>query len=187
MSRRGSIVASATYRPPLAWDIFSVPVVPEKGTTDDEELLTDDVSYNHNCRPIPAPALKALVARKPELAAACTADDIEHGRATGLVFVSERDRGLETLHVALRFNGKVKVVSLGDIYGAEAFGGVRMEDTGGFCGGGGADDDPSIVYISTKTVVEKQRTPWTVVYRTNLRTGETKRLTPDGKYITPEA
>lgn len=180
MDHRGSIVATATYRPPLAWDIFSVPVVPEKGTTDDEELLTDGVSYNHNCRPIPAPALKALVARKPDLAGDVTADDIEQGRATGLVFVSERERGLETLHVALRCNGKVKVVSLADIYGAEAFGGVRMEDTGGFCCGA---DGPSIVYVSTKAVVEKRRVPWTVVYRTNLRTGETERLTPQGTYV----
>jgi hypothetical protein len=186
MSRGGSIVASATYRPPLAWEIFSLPAVPATGTgpTDDEELLSDGVSYNHNCRPIPAPALKALVARKPELATACgnAADDIDLTRATGLVFVSERDRGLETLHVALRCNGKVKVLSLADVYGAEAFGGVRMEDAGGFCCGAADADDPSIVYVSTKAVVEKRRAPWTAVYRTNLRTVETERLTPDGTF-----
>jgi len=182
---RGSIAAFASYRPPCQWDIFSCPIPPTGGGSD-EVHLSDGVSYNHNGRPIPAAALKALIAKKPELAAECgaTADDVDTGRATGLVFVSEREEGLETLHVALRFDGKVKVLSLADIYGADTFGGVRMEDSGCFGGGLAPDaaDDPCIVYVSTKKPVEKRRTPWTVVYRTNLRTGETVRLTPDGEY-----
>jgi len=111
-----------------------------------------------------------------------TAADVDEGRATGLVFVSERDDGLETLHVALRFNGKVKVLSLADIYGVDAFGGLRMEDSGCFGGGFAPNADPCIVYVSTKKPAEKRRTPWTVVYRTSLRTGQTEPLTPDGQY-----
>jgi hypothetical protein len=182
---RGSIAAFASYRPPCQWDIFSCPIPPTGGGSD-EVHLSDGVSYNHNGRPIPAAALRALIAKKPELAAECgaTAADVDTGRATGFVFVSEREEGLETLHVALRFDGKVKVLSLADIYGADTFGGVRMEDSG--CFGGGlapnAAEDPCIVYVSTKKPVEKRRTPWTVVYRTNLRTGETETLTPDGEY-----
>ena len=132
------------------------------GGGSDEVHLSDGVSYNHNGRPIPVAALKALIAKKPELAAECgaTADDVDTGRATGLVFVSEREEGLETLHVALRFDGKVavKVLSLADIYGADAFGGVRMEDNSCF-GDGLALDDPCIVYVSTRKPVEKRRTP----------------------------
>ncbi|XP_034606744.1 uncharacterized protein [Setaria viridis] len=182
---RGSIAAVATYRPVVPLDIFSCPIPPSSSDGDNNEIsLTDGVSYNHNCRSIPAVALKALIAKKPELASECgaTADDVDNGRATGLVFVSERDGGLETLHVALRCNGKVKVLSLADIYGADNFGGVRMEDTGGFgTSFVGHYADPSIIYVSTKTRVGVRRTPWTAVYRTNLRTGETKRLTPDGQ------
>jgi len=157
----------------MSVDIFSCPIPPADGGSD-EVHLSDGVSYNHNGRPIPAAALRVLIAKKPELAAECgaTAADVDTGRATGLVFVSEREEGLETLHVALRFDGKVKVLSL-----ADAFGGVRMEDSGCF-GGGLAPDaaaNPCIVYVSTKKPVEKRRTPWTVVYRTNLRTGEMDR------------
>ncbi|KAL6659784.1 hypothetical protein ACP70R_002613 [Stipagrostis hirtigluma subsp. patula] len=182
---RGSIAAFATYRPPCPWDIFSCPN-PPSGEKDEVNLLQSGSSdhYNHNARPIPAAALKALIAKKPELASECgaTADDVDSGRATGLVFVSERENGLETLHVALCFNDKVKVLSLGEIYGADTFGGVRMEDSGCFGGGFAPNADPCIIYVSTKKPAEKRRTPWTVVYRTNLKTGETEQLTPDGQY-----
>ncbi|GJN40484.1 hypothetical protein PR202_gb29699 [Eleusine coracana subsp. coracana] len=181
-SKHGSIAAFTTYRPPLPWDIFSCPIPPS--SDNDEQQLADGISYNYNCRSIPVMALKALIAKKPDLASECgaTADDVEQGRAIGLVFVSERDNGLETLHVALRCNDRVKVLSLAEIYGVDTFGGVRMEDSGCFGGGFTPDSDPSIVYVSTKKVVEKRRTPWTMVYRTNLRTGETEQLTPDGQY-----
>jgi hypothetical protein len=175
---RGCIASFATYRPPLPVDLFSCPVRPS--SPNGEQNLTDGVSYDCNGRPIPA---AALVAKKPELASECDAraEDVEKGHATGITFVSEREDGLETLHVALRFNGVVKVLSLADIYGADTFGGMRMEDSGCF-GGGFAPPtaDLSIVYVSTKEVVEKQRAPWTVVYRTSLRTGDTERLTPQG-------
>jgi hypothetical protein len=178
---RGSIASFATYRPPLPVDLLSCPVPPS--SANGEQNLTDGVSYNCNGRPIPAAAFKLPVAKKPVLASECgaTAEDVEKGHATGIAFVSEREDGLETVHVALRFNGVVKVLSLADIYGADTFGGMRMEDSGYF-GGGFAPPtaDLSIVYVSTKEVVEKQRAPWTVVYRTSLRTGDTERLTPQG-------
>ncbi|KAL6659810.1 hypothetical protein ACP70R_002639 [Stipagrostis hirtigluma subsp. patula] len=174
---RGSIASFATYRPPLQVDMFSVQVQPSLGK--EQPLIDDGDHYNYNGRPIPAAALKAIVARRPELA---TAEDVDSGRATGLVFVSERDSGLETLHVALRLDGKVTVLSLADVYGAGVFGGVRMEDSGCFGGGFAPGADLSIVYVSTKKPVEKRRAPWTVVYRTSLLTGETEQLTPDGQY-----
>ncbi|GJN04352.1 hypothetical protein PR202_ga21895 [Eleusine coracana subsp. coracana] len=179
---RGSIASFATYRPPLPVDLFSCPMTPSSGK--DELHLTDGVSYNYNGRPIPAAALKALVAKKPELASECgaTVGDVDQGRATGLVFVSERETGLETLHVALRFNDKVKVMSLSEIYGPGTFGGVRLEDSGCFGTGLAPNNDPMLVYVSTKQEVTKRRTPWTVVYSTNLRTGQTQRLTTDTQY-----
>lgn len=184
---RGSIAFFATYRPPVPLDIFSCPIPPS--STCDELHLTDGVSYNYNCRPIPPAALKTLL-KRPKLAAegGATDADVDAGRVSGLVFVSERDDSLETLCIALRFNGdnKVKVFSLTDIYGVTEFGGTRLEDSG--CIGGGykvnsRTIDYSLIYISTKEPVEDRRSPWTVVYKTNLRTGKTDRLTPKGNFF----
>uniref|UniRef100_A0ACD6A8B8 Uncharacterized protein n=1 Tax=Avena sativa TaxID=4498 RepID=A0ACD6A8B8_AVESA len=189
---RGSIAFFTTYRPTVPLDIFCCPATPSSPAwQDDDLLLTDGVSYNQNGRPIPAAALGELLAflrkKNPTLAAECgaTPDDAASGRVAGLVFVSERDNGLETLHVALRFPGcakaGVKVLSLADVYGGEIFGGVRMEDSG--CVAGGFDDvGHSLVYVSTKEPAKTRRTPWTVVYKTNLADGKTERLTPPDQY-----
>ncbi|XP_066336227.1 uncharacterized protein [Miscanthus floridulus] len=190
---RGSIAFFGTYRPPVPLDIFSCPTNPTPLSAKDELLLTDGESYNQNGQPIPAAALRELLTflgkKNPKLASACgaTPEDAVQGRVTGLVFVSERDSGLETLHVALRFvaGGKVKVLSLADIYGADTFGGVRMEDSGCVAGGfkvGRSTVGHSLVYVSTKEPVRARRAPWTVVYRTNLADGKTERLTPPGQY-----
>ena len=184
---RGSIACFATYRPPVELDIFSCPVPPS--STRDELLLTDGKGYNHNCRPIPPAALKALL-KRPKLAAegGATDADVDAGRVSGFVFVSERDDNLETLRIALRFNAdkRVKVFSLADIFGATEFSGTRLEDSGCFGGGykeGSRTVDHSLVYVSTKEKVQERRTPWTVVYKTNLRTGETVRLTPECNFF----
>ncbi|RLM98526.1 hypothetical protein C2845_PM06G11240 [Panicum miliaceum] len=193
---RGSIAFFTTYRPAVPLDIFSCPANPELSSAHSEAHLTDGVSYNQNCRPIPAAALSELLTflgkKNPAVASRCgaTPDDAAAGRVTGLVFVSERDDGLETLHVALRFNkppGKVPVVlRLADIYGADTFGGARMEDSGCIAGGFEVEDGRavghSLVYVSTKEPVRARRTPWTVVYKTNLADGRTERLTPPDQY-----
>uniref|UniRef100_A0A0E0BRZ9 Dipeptidylpeptidase IV N-terminal domain-containing protein n=1 Tax=Oryza glumipatula TaxID=40148 RepID=A0A0E0BRZ9_9ORYZ len=183
---RGSIAFFATYRPPVPLDIFSCPVPPS--SAHDELRLSDGDSYNYNGRPIPPAALKTLL-RRPSVASKLgrlSADvdvDVDAGRVSGLVFVSERKDGLETLHVALRFAGddKPKVLALADIFGDADFCGVRMEDVGGVGGGykkGSRTVDHSLVYVSTKEPVKDRRRPWTVVYKTNLKTGNTERLTP---------
>jgi hypothetical protein len=187
---RGSIASFATYRPPVALDIFSCPVPPSSGR--DEVHLTDGVSYNYNCRPIPPAALKTLL-RRPKLVAegGATEADVDAGRVSGLVFVSERDGSLETLHVALRLNASnpkvgVKVFSLADVFGAADFSGTRLEDSGCIGGGykvGSRTIDHSLIYVSTKEPVQERRSPWTVVYKTNLRTAKTERLTPKGNSI----
>uniref|UniRef100_A0ACD5TSH5 Uncharacterized protein n=1 Tax=Avena sativa TaxID=4498 RepID=A0ACD5TSH5_AVESA len=195
MTSRSSIACFATYRPPVALDIFSRPLIPSEQPEVDEVLLSDGRDfYNQNCRAIPALALKELLTflgrKNPKLASeycGASPDDAETGRVTGVVFVSERDNGLETLHVALRFTNKVaKVLSLADIYGEATFGGVRMEDSGCFAGGfrvGSATVGHSLIYVSTKQKpAEERRTPWTVVYRTNLADGKTDRLTPKYQY-----
>ncbi|KAF7076473.1 hypothetical protein CFC21_081114 [Triticum aestivum] len=190
---RGSIFFFGTYRPPVPLDIFSCPADPPPSSAEDELLLTDDASYNQNGRPVPPAALKEILGflRKtnPELASDCgaTLEDVDAGHVTGMVFVSERDRGLETLHLALRRStgGEVKVLSLlGDIYGLDDLG-VRMEDSGCIAGGymvDGVTVGHSLVYVSTKEEVKARRTPWTVVYRTDLADGKTERLTPQGQY-----
>uniref|UniRef100_J3LN71 Uncharacterized protein n=1 Tax=Oryza brachyantha TaxID=4533 RepID=J3LN71_ORYBR len=98
---RGSIAFFASYRPPLALDIFCCPAPPSR--PQDELHLTDGDSYNYNCRPIPPAALKTIVERLGVSRGDAVEDDIDSGRITGLVFVSDRERNLETLHIALRF------------------------------------------------------------------------------------
>jgi hypothetical protein len=114
---------------------FSCPVPPS--LKQDELHLTDGSSYNYNCQVIPLAVLKTIL-KHPKLASEARETDADSGLLSGLVFVSERENNLETLHVALRFNGnppKVKVFSLADIYGTNSFNIVRLEDSG--CIGGG--------------------------------------------------
>ncbi|KAJ4754116.1 DPP6 N-terminal domain-like protein [Rhynchospora pubera] len=182
---RGSIAFFATYRPPVPLDIFSCPVPPS--SKEDELHLTDGNFFNYDCQVIPPAALKTIL-RRPKLASEATEADVDSGRLTGLIFVSERENNLEILHIALRFNDnppKVKVFSLADVYDANTFGGVRLEDSGCIGGGykvGTQTIDHFLIYVSTKEPVQERRSPWTVVYKTNLRTGETERLTPPGTF-----
>ena len=182
---RGSIAFFGTYRPPVELDIFSLPAN-AAAKASDEWPLTDGKSYNHNGREIPAAALKELVSflRK--------SDPKAGDAAKGLIFVSERDNGLETLHVALHGSSNdespPRVLRLADIYGADTFGGVRLEDSGCFAGGftaGGMTVGHSLLYVSTKEPASTRRTPWTIVYKTNLADGKTERLTPPGKSDLP--
>lgn len=136
--------------------------------------MTDGDSYNYDAQVIPAAALKAML-KRPKLASEATAADVDSGRVTGMIMVSERTHSLETLHIALRFNDnpqKVKVFNFAEVYGT--FDGVRMEDSGCFAG-------DYLVYVSTKEPINERRQPWTAVYKTNLKTGRTERLTPKGE------
>ncbi|XP_062113470.1 uncharacterized protein LOC133824566 [Humulus lupulus] len=168
--KRGSIAFFATYRPPLPLDIYSspLPITSRK----DELHMTDGLSYNYNAQVIPSAALKKILTR-PKLASEGNEADVDSGRLSGLVFVSERGN-LETLHIALRFNEnppKVKVFSFADVYGT--FSGIRMEDSGCIAG-------DYLIYITTKDDPGDRRQPWTAVYKTNLKTAKTERLTPAG-------
>ena len=263
-----SIAFFATYRPPLALDIFSLPAYPN-ASRQDEFHLTDGISYNYNCHVIPPQALKTILRQLPSSSQPPKSSDIDSGRLTGLVFVSERDSNLETLHIALvnrdgdddddndddddddyvddyvddpcvDYDGggggddddddhyyddysyedddncyyddddddhsnsdndddddddeeeeeddlcptQVEVYSFVDVYGT--FSGVRMEDSGCIAGGykvGSGTVHLYLVYASTMEPIEDRRQPWTAVYKTNLKTGETKRLTPQGTSI----
>jgi hypothetical protein len=154
--RRGGIFFAATYKPPVPFDIFSCPSLPF--STKDEIQLTDGVSYNYNGRPIPPAALETLL-RVPKLAdkAGVTDADIADGQVSGLIFVSERYNGLETLYIALHFNAGeiVKVFALADIFSTDNFSGVRLEDSGCIGGGysvGSRTVDHCLIYVSTKAL-----------------------------------
>ncbi|KAI4994403.1 hypothetical protein ZWY2020_029451 [Hordeum vulgare] len=60
-----------------------------------------------------------------------------------------------------------------------------MEDSGCTAGGyevDGHTTDHHLIYVPTKEPLQERRSPSNVVYKTNLRTGKTERLTPpDGK------
>ncbi|KAG8649240.1 uncharacterized protein LOC110607614 [Manihot esculenta] len=175
---RGSIAFFATYKPPVPLDIYSCPLPPTG--RHDELHMTDGLSSNYDCRIIPSEALKTII-KRPKLASEANEADVDSGRLSGLIFVSERDKNLETLHIALRFTEKVKVFSFSDVYGT--FSDVRMEDSGSIGGGyrvGNRTIDHSLVYVTTKDTPKERRQPWTAVYKTNLKTGKTERLTPSG-------
>ena len=181
--KRGSIAFFATYRPPVALDIYSCPMEPPPTKEQDElpyimttESSTDDgpPAFNYNGQVIPPPALKKLL-KRPVFTIFKEAD-VDSGRLSGLIFVPERgDVQLETLHIALSFNidPKAKVFTLADVFGTSEFQGVRLEDTGCFAG-------DYLIYVTTRDPAPKRRQPWTAVYRTHLITGQTQRLTPPG-------
>lgn len=162
---RGSISFFATYRPPVAVDLYSLPY-PLRSSSDRNELrMTDGDAYNYNGQAIPASAYKKLASKL-----GVNADDVVPG---GLVFVSERTDGLETLHIALRFNDDtVKVFNFAEFYGT--FKGPRLEDHGCVAG-------DYLVYVSTMEDPGQFHQPWNAVYRTHLETGATQRLTPKGQ------
>ncbi|KAL5555707.1 hypothetical protein UlMin_037943 [Ulmus minor] len=134
--------------------------------------MTDGVSYNYNGQVIPPEALKKIL-KRPKLASEANEADVNPGQLSGMVFVSERGN-LETLHIALRFDDnppEVKVFSFADVFGT--FNGVRMEDSGSIAG-------DYLVYVTTKDPADR-RQPWTAVYKTNLKTRKTDRITPSGQ------
>ena len=176
VENRGSIAFFSTFRPLVALDIFARPLPP--ASNQDHELhLTDGESYNYNGQVLPPAALGAILNRlKLDSEGIYKGADVYSGRLSGMIFVSERG-SLETLHIALRFNDdtepKVEVFSLAKVFDTSTFGGSRMEDSGCIAG-------DYLVYVSTKEPAPRRRQPWTAVYRTNLMTGETDRLTPPG-------
>ncbi|XP_060961035.1 uncharacterized protein LOC115723962 [Cannabis sativa] len=135
-----------------------------------ELQMTDMNHYNYNGQAIPSTALKKILTR-PKLAREANAADVDSGRLSGMIFVSERDH-LEKLYIALHFNDRtpnVKIFCFADVY--DTFDGVRMEDRGCVAG-------DYLIYVSTKDDPGKRRQPWTVVFKTNLKTAQTERLTP---------
>ncbi|KAL5578716.1 hypothetical protein UlMin_011158 [Ulmus minor] len=163
---RVSIGFSSIYRPAVPLDIFSCPR--ESPSEKDEVHMTDGDAYNYNGQVIPAEALKTIL-KRPKLASKVNEKVID----SGMVFLSERG-DLETLHIALRFKNlsKVKVFSFDEVF--DTFNGVRMEDSGCVAG-------DYLIYVSTKEPAKERRQPWTAVYKTNLETGKTDRLTPTGE------
>ncbi|KMT12849.1 hypothetical protein BVRB_4g089410 [Beta vulgaris subsp. vulgaris] len=168
--KKGSIAFFATYRPPVALDIYSTkyPLT----SNQDEILMTDGHSYNYNGQVIPPLALKIMLQR-PLLRDHGTERDVNLGRLSGMIFVSERSHNLETLHIALLFQDQPpKVFNFAEVY--DTFKGVRMEDSGCIAG-------DYLIYVSTMEPSPEPHQPWTAVYKTNLKTGKTERLTLQGQ------
>ncbi|XP_050377728.1 uncharacterized protein LOC126794967 [Argentina anserina] len=174
--KRGSIAFFSTYRPPVPLDIFSCPLAPTSSPDDElEHRMTDGKSYNYSGQDIP-PAALIKIFNHTSLAFRRNQDDVNSGRVSGMVFVSERE-DLELLHIALRFKDvnppRLEVYSLADVFPRSPcpFNGVRMEDSGCFT-------HDHLIFVSTKEPATERRQPWTAVYKTNLKTGKTDRLTP---------
>ncbi|KAI3911231.1 hypothetical protein MKW92_029604 [Papaver armeniacum] len=176
VEKRGNIAFFSTHRSPVPLDIFSCGIAPT--SSEDEIRTTDGKSYNYNGTEIPPEALMKIFTYT-SLTGYGSQADVDSGRITGMIFVSEREN-LELLHIALRHNDvnppKVTVHSLGDVLirfrDEHPFeNGVRLEDSGCFAG-------DYLIYVSTKEQAIERRQPWTAVYRTNIMTGKTDRLTP---------
>lgn len=166
---RGSICFFPAYRPAINFDIYSLPYPSESASDTNELCVTDSEFSNYNGQAIPQPALKNMLLH-PKLSSVAGANPENISR--GLVFVSDRSDGLETLHIVLEFHDQtVKVVNFAEVY--ETFGGVRLEDSACFT-------DDFIIYVSTKDDPGRPHQPWTAVYQTHLVTGESQRLTPPG-------
>ncbi|MCL7031801.1 hypothetical protein MKW94_020278 [Papaver nudicaule] len=177
---RGSIVYYSKHRPPVPLDIFSCAIEPTSTGEEEEELgMTDGKSYNYSGCEIPAEALIKLL-NYSSLASLGNQSDVNLGRISGTVFVSERDN-LELLYIAIRLandDGQppmVEVHSLADVFlrSGSQFNGVRMEDSGCFT-------HDNLIYVSTKRPATNPRQPWSAVYKTHLKTGQTQCLTPSG-------
>ncbi|KAM6546853.1 hypothetical protein CsatB_027589 [Cannabis sativa] len=168
--KRGSIGFFSAYRPPVPLDIYSSPQFP-LSSCEREIFMTDRNHYNYNGQAIPSIALKKILTRPKLACQGFNAADVDSGRLSGMIFVSERDH-LEKLYIAFRFNDRVRIFSFADVYGT--FDGVRMEDRGCVAG-------DYLVYVSTKDDPGKRRQPWTAVYKTHLITAQTRRLTPLGQ------
>ncbi|KMT12861.1 hypothetical protein BVRB_4g089530 [Beta vulgaris subsp. vulgaris] len=170
---RGSLSFFTTYRPTVKLDIYSCPISPT--SIDDEICMTDELSYNSNGHFIEPEALK-IILQHPKIASeSVDEEDVDSGHLTGLIFVSERENGLETLHLSLRLDDEppvFEVFPISHVY--DTFDGVRMEDSGCIAG-------DYLIYVTTKDPALERRQPWTAVYKTHLITGETTRLTPEGE------
>ncbi|XP_060963595.1 uncharacterized protein LOC115715833 [Cannabis sativa] len=166
-NEKSSIAFFTTYRPPVPLDIYSQYI---SNKNPHEVHMTDGVSYNYNGRPIPSNALQTIHKRL----SGDSENDVDI--SSGLVYVSERKGNLETLYIALHYNNsdypEVETIDFAHEFGT--FDGIRMEDSGCIAG-------DYLVYVTTKDNPHKRRFPWTSVYKTNLKTSETQRLTPQGK------
>ncbi|KAL2944840.1 Tol-Pal system protein TolB [Bienertia sinuspersici] len=177
---RGSLAFFATYRPPVPFDIYASKSAPT--SVKDEIRLSDAYSYNYNGQVIPSSALKTILnhLRSSNKTHQGSEADVDAGRLTGLIFVSERTNNLETLHIALLLQEeneeekmKVEVFNFADVY--NTFKGVRMEDSGCIAG-------DYLIYVSTKEAAPKPHQPWTAVYRTR-QADLSPAVSPDGKRI----
>ncbi|KAI3866655.1 hypothetical protein MKW92_027609 [Papaver armeniacum] len=160
--KRGSIAFFATYRPPVPLDIYSCPLQLPMNESNDELLMIDDNKehYNYNGQEIPKDALKKRL-NNPNFKSKTQGKeaDVDKGHLTGIIFVSESPP-------------KVEVFCLADIFGETPdFNKVRLEDSGCFT-------ENHLIYVSTNEPALERKQPWTAVYQTHLKTGETKRLTP---------
>lgn len=170
--KRGSIGFFSNHRPPVPLDIYSVPIEP-RPDQEDEVCLTDGKSYNFNGQAIKPNSLISILNRLELATFEATDDDVKSGRVSGMLFVSERKDNLETLHIAIRTSNDdhVKVFNLSDHFYGEVKPGARMEDSGCVAG-------DYFIYVSTKDHASRPRQPWTAVFKTNIKTGDTQRLTP---------
>eukprot|EP00252_Welwitschia_mirabilis_P003064 TRINITY_DN1313_c0_g1_i1.p1 TRINITY_DN1313_c0_g1~~TRINITY_DN1313_c0_g1_i1.p1 ORF type:complete len:700 (-),score=-83.95 TRINITY_DN1313_c0_g1_i1:146-2245(-) len=178
----GTILFATVGRTHYAFDIYTVPLKAALQT--DQELsefpATDGKSVNYNGHFIQGHALRPL-----RRMLGLNAESVDN-----MAFVSERT-GLAEIYitlssyeaptespeiqrrVAIEGGGWDLTVKFSAIFGTDRNQSIRMEDRPSLAG-------DSLVYVSTKQPATEARKSWTAIYATSLRTGATRRLTPEG-------
>ncbi|XP_071709982.1 uncharacterized protein [Rutidosis leptorrhynchoides] len=171
-----SIIFTTLGRSRYAFDIFSLPLNTNTITKQTELQLTDGNSVNFNGHFTTSVNYKTLITN-PTV--------INPPSATHLVYVSERN-GSSSIYLDIISNPGLHAES------TRSRSVLETESTRSqhrLLGGGGErvsmKDRPSLVgdnliYVSTHEETGVGRTSWAAVYSTQLSTGLTRRLSPDG-------
>ncbi|GAB4837559.1 hypothetical protein Ancab_002410 [Ancistrocladus abbreviatus] len=181
----GTIIFSTIGRANYNFDIYTLPAVLSPPSSDPKEFkITDGISLNFNgFFPDPNSSLFSLLAQNQTLLStkpysSSSPPFIE------LIYVTERngtskiyydvvhDDSLSQLRSrsALEIPARLQIPMLSD---ARTNGQVWMKDKPSLAG-------EYLIYMSTHEDSEVSRLSWAAVYSTHVRTGSTRRLTPDG-------
>jgi len=188
---QGTLAFASVGRAHYAFDIYTLPLQPLRFSTNLEEtLVTDGESVNHNGQYLQGPGIQTLMHR---LNINTTSTPVENVMA----FVSERD-GFPELYLniylkdnlpllaekaeensrreALEDGKRCLTINFGGVFeekGKKDVPDLSMKDRPSMAGN-------SMVYVSTRGQTKASRKSWAAVYSTSIKTGRTRRLTPDG-------
>lgn len=180
-STASSIIFTTLGRSDYAFDIYSLPAL-DPSSISDEFRITDGESVNFNGHfPSSSSSILSLLAREGDIETRVRKDP----SSLQLIYVTERngtsniyyDKVYHGAHLSSRSRAALEVrdrVQIPLLRSAEGENRISMKDRPGLTG------DGLLVYVSTHEDPGKPRSSWAAVYSTDLMTGLTRRLTPNG-------